>query len=66
MTSLVVQQTVIRQSMPADRKQTPPLMARTCLMDEPRAQRVHFIPAEDTRAARVEVRQDSNINARAA
>jgi hypothetical protein len=35
-------------------------------MDEPRAQRVHFIPAEDTRAARVEVRQDSNINARAA
>lgn len=62
---MVVQQTVIRQSMPADRKQTPPLMARTCLVGERRAQRVHFIPVEDTRTARVEVRQDSTINARA-
>lgn len=66
MTSLVVQDTVTRQSRPAQRKQIAPLSARGDLINEPRAKRVHFIPITDTRDARTEVMQESTMSARAA
>ncbi|KAF3842975.1 hypothetical protein F7725_001824 [Dissostichus mawsoni] len=66
MTSLVVQDTVIRQSRPAQMKQTPPLSTRGDFITEWRAKRVHFIPITDTREASTEVTQESTMSARAA